>query len=74
MVMFADQLVYLCNSPQEILDIYSRVLASESLQVTAFPDGHIYSDTGREQILLFGDSSYNSYIVAENFEVNAIVL
>jgi len=68
---FSDQLVYLCNGPQEILDIYSRVLASESLQVTVLPHRQIYSDTGREQILLFGDSSY---IVAENFEVNAIEL
>ncbi|MNO54374.1 hypothetical protein D3C76_448460 [compost metagenome] len=31
----------------------------------------IYSDTGQEQILLFGDSFY---IVAENFEVKAIEL
>ncbi|KGE19399.1 hypothetical protein [Paenibacillus wynnii] len=68
---FSDQLVYLCNGPQEILDIYSRVLVAESLQVTALPHRQIYSDNGREQILLFGDSSY---IVAENFEATAIEL
>ncbi|WP_339317249.1 hypothetical protein [Paenibacillus sp. FSL R10-2734] len=66
---FTDHLICFCAGPQEILDIYARVLEAESLQVTTFPYGRTHSDTGQEQILLFHPSQY---IVAESFEVNLI--
>ncbi|MCL6604436.1 MAG: hypothetical protein K6T94_16355 [Paenibacillus sp.] len=65
---FTENLIYLCNGPQEIVDIYTRVFESESILLTTFAYGRTYSDTGQEQILLFGPSHY---VVAESFEVSA---
>ncbi|WP_151735625.1 hypothetical protein [Paenibacillus tengchongensis] len=68
---YTDEWVYLTNGPQEILDIYTQVFETESMKVTASPYGCFYSDTGQEQILLFGPSHY---VVAERFEVNLLEL
>jgi hypothetical protein len=66
---FSGVQVHLCSGSQEIVDIYTKVLASRDVQVTATPHHFSSRHSGNEQILAFGKSSY---VIAEKFHVTEI--
>lgn len=67
----SEDLVHLTFGPQEIIDIYNRVLGSRGFEVTLWPDCQNYTDTGTEQILIFNNPG-SGYVVAEKFHVTRI--
>jgi hypothetical protein len=66
---FTQGLISLASGPQEIADIYRKVLEKESMQVTLESYPFIHSDTGTEQILLFVNAEHSLYVVAEHFHI-----
>jgi hypothetical protein len=64
-------LVHFTFGPQEIIDIYNRVLGSRGFEVTLWPACQSYTDTGTERILIFNNPG-SGYVVAEKFHVTRI--